>query len=96
MRSETCNVDIYSLLSHIICIFGRLYATTRHVVIILYLYIESYVYRKWIRLNFLQNLSKTQFYPDEAIIFIVFTYRKIALCHTAYVTGRAMECQECR
>ena len=45
---------------------------------------------------FLQNLSKIQFYPDEAIIFIVFTYRKIALCHTAYVTGRAMECQEFR
>ena len=45
---------------------------------------------------FLQNLSKTHFYPDEAIIFIVFTYRKIALCHTAYVTGRAMECQEFR
>ena len=45
---------------------------------------------------FLQNLSKTQFYPDEAITFIVFTYGKITLCHTAYATGRAMECQEFR
>ena len=26
----------------------------------------------------------------------MFTYRKIALCHTAYVTDRAMECQEFR
>jgi hypothetical protein len=57
---------------------------------------ERDVYIKWIRLNFLQNLSKTQFYQDEAMIFIVFTYRKVPLCHTAYVTGRAMECQAFR
>ena len=44
MRSETYNVDCVS--SHMICIFGNLYATTHHVVFILYLYIESDVYRK--------------------------------------------------
>ena len=84
MRSETYNL------------VGNFYATTRHVVIILYLYIESAVYRKWIRLHFSSKSLKNQFYPDEVIIFIVFTYRKIALCHTAYVTGRAMERQEFR
>ncbi len=29
-------------------------------------------------------------------MFIVFTYWKSALCHTAYVIGRAQECQEFR
>jgi dihydroxyacid dehydratase/phosphogluconate dehydratase len=36
--------------------------------------------------NQIPNLLKTQLYPDEAIIFIVFTYRQIALCHTAYTS----------
>ena len=47
-------------------------------------------------MNFLQNFSKTQFYTEHYLVFIVFTYGKIALCHTAYVTDRAMECQEFR
>ena len=44
MRSETYNVDL-CLVSYNLH-FGNLYAKTHHVVFILYLYIESDVYRK--------------------------------------------------
>ena len=40
-------------------VYTTMFANVCHVVIILYLYIESDVHIKWIRLNFLQNLSKT-------------------------------------
>ena len=45
MQFETHNADLCLVSYNYICIFGNLYATT-HVVFILYLYIESDVYRK--------------------------------------------------
>ena len=78
----------HSLSSHKICIFKRLYATTRHVLFMLYPEVHS--------INFFRNVSKTQFYREKARNFIEFTYGKNALRHTAYVTGRAMACQEFR
>ena len=83
----------HSLSSHKICIFRRSYTTTRHVVFMLY---PKRCLQKVHSINVLKNVSKTQFYREKARIFIRFTYGKIALCHTAYVTGRAMACQEFR
>ena len=65
--------------------------TLQHVVFMLY---PKHCQKKEHSMNFLKNVSEVQFYQDKARILIQFTYRSIALCHTAYVAGHAMACQE--
>ena len=62
MRSETYNVDIVSFLIEFVFSAAYIYATTRHVVIILYLYMKFPVSPKIIGLTYPPILHPTRIY----------------------------------
>ena len=69
-------------------IFSHLYAAIRRIVSIYFLYIKQ-----WLQKVDSSNFPEIPILPwQNYIIFILFAYRKIALCHTTHVIGRAMEC----